>query len=55
MEKEFGRFDIFVNNVGIIKDGLIFRMNEEDFDKVIVINLKGVFLCVRAAVKMMVK
>lgn len=54
-EKEFGRLDILVNNAGITKDGLILRMNEEDFDKVIAINLKGAFLCARAAAKMMVK
>ncbi|WAM35253.1 3-oxoacyl-[acyl-carrier-protein] reductase [Caldicellulosiruptor acetigenus] len=55
VEKEFGRLDILVNNAGITKDGLILRMNEEDFDKVIAINLKGAFLCARAAAKMMVK
>ncbi|ADL42666.1 3-oxoacyl-(acyl-carrier-protein) reductase [Caldicellulosiruptor obsidiansis OB47] len=55
IEKEFGRLDILVNNAGITKDGLILRMNEEDFDKVIAINLKGAFLCAKAAAKMMVK
>lgn len=55
VEKEFGRLDILVNNAGITKDGLILRMDEEDFDKVIAINLKGAFLCARAAAKMMVK
>jgi 3-oxoacyl-[acyl-carrier protein] reductase len=55
VENEFGRLDILVNNAGITKDGLILRMNEEDFDKVIAINLKGAFLCARAAAKMMVK
>lgn len=55
VEKEFGRLDILVNNAGITKDGLILRMNEEDFDKVIAINLKGAFLCSKAAAKMMVK
>ncbi|ADQ07294.1 3-oxoacyl-(acyl-carrier-protein) reductase [Caldicellulosiruptor hydrothermalis 108] len=55
VEKEFGRLDILVNNAGITKDGLILRMNEEDFDKVIAINLKGAFLCARAAARMMVK
>ncbi|WAM30884.1 3-oxoacyl-[acyl-carrier-protein] reductase [Caldicellulosiruptor naganoensis] len=55
IEKEFGRLDILVNNAGITKDGLILRMNEEDFDKVIAINLKGAFLCAKAASKMMVK
>jgi 3-oxoacyl-[acyl-carrier protein] reductase len=53
--KEFGRLDIVVNNAGITKDGLILRMREEDWDAVIGINLKGVFLCSREAVKVMVK
>ena len=55
MVKEFGRLDIVVNNAGITKDGLILRMKEEDWDAVIGINLKGVFLCSREAVKVMVK
>ncbi|BCS81389.1 3-oxoacyl-[acyl-carrier-protein] reductase [Anaerocellum diazotrophicum] len=54
-EKEFGKIDILVNNAGVTKDALILRMNEEDFDKVIAINLKGAFLCARAAAKIMVK
>ena len=53
--KEFGRLDIVVNNAGITKDGLILRMKEDDWDAVISINLKGVFLCSREAVKVMVK
>jgi 3-oxoacyl-[acyl-carrier protein] reductase len=53
--REFGRLDIVVNNAGITKDGLILRMKEEDWDAVIGINLKGVFLCSREAVKVMVK
>ncbi|WPX09852.1 3-oxoacyl-[acyl-carrier-protein] reductase [Anaerocellum danielii] len=55
VEKDFGRLDILVNNAGITKDGLILRMSEEDFDRVIAINLKGAFLCAKAAAKMMVK
>lgn len=53
--KEFGRLDVLVNNAGITKDGLILRMKEEDWDAVIGINLKGVFLCSKEAVKVMVK
>jgi 3-oxoacyl-[acyl-carrier protein] reductase len=53
--KEFGRIDIVVNNAGITRDGLILRMKEEDWDSVISINLKGVFLCSKEAVKVMVK
>jgi 3-oxoacyl-[acyl-carrier protein] reductase len=52
---EFGRIDIVINNAGITKDGLILRMKEEDWDAVININLKGVFLCAKEAVKYMVK
>ncbi|MBZ5665968.1 MAG: SDR family NAD(P)-dependent oxidoreductase [Acidobacteriia bacterium] len=53
--REFGRLDIVVNNAGITKDGLVLRMKEEDWDAVININLKGVFLCSKEAVKVMVK
>jgi len=53
--KEFGRIDVVINNAGITKDGLILRMKEEDWDAVININLKGVFLCSKEAVKYMVK
>ena len=40
---ERGRVDILVNNAGIVKDGLMMRMTEEDFDRVIAVNLKGAF------------
>lgn len=53
--KEFGKIDILVNNAGITKDGLLMRMNEEDFDRVIDINLKGVFNCTKAVTKSMMK
>ncbi len=53
--KEFGRLDVAINNAGITRDGLILRMKEEDWDAVININLKGVFLCSKEAVKLMVK
>ncbi|WAM33086.1 3-oxoacyl-[acyl-carrier-protein] reductase [Caldicellulosiruptor morganii] len=55
IESEFGKLDILVNNAGITKDGLILRMDEEQFDRVIAINLKGAFLCAKAAAKLMVK
>ena len=54
MEK-FGRIDILVNNAGITRDGLILRMKDEDWDLVLSINLKGAFLCTRAALKFMSK
>ena len=53
--KEFGHVDILVNNAGITKDGLLMRMKEEDFDKVIDVNLKGVFNCTKAITKHMIK
>ena len=52
---EFGRIDILVNNAGITRDGLLLTMKEEDFDRVIAVNLKGTFNCCRAAVKKMVR
>lgn len=53
--QEFGQVDIAVNNAGITRDGLLMRMKDEEWDAVININLKGVFLCSRAAVKLMAK
>lgn len=51
----FGRLDILVNNAGITRDQLTMRMTDEDWDAVIDVNLKGVFLCTRAALKYMMK
>jgi len=53
--KEFGRLDILVNNAGITRDSLVLRMKEEDWDAVIDVNLKGVFLCAKEAVRAMAK
>jgi len=53
--KEFGRLDILVNNAGITRDSLVLRMKEEDWDAVIDVNLKGVFLCAKEAIKVMAK
>ncbi len=50
-----GPVDILVNNAGITKDGLLLRMSEEDFDKVMAVNLKGAFLCSQAALKDMMR
>ncbi len=47
--------DVLVNNAGITKDGLLIGMSEEAFSKVIDVNLKGVFNCMRFAAKQMVK
>jgi 3-oxoacyl-[acyl-carrier protein] reductase len=51
----FGRLDILVNNAGITKDNLLIRMKEEEWDDVININLKGVFLCIKAVSRQMMK
>jgi 3-oxoacyl-[acyl-carrier protein] reductase len=51
MRKEFSRIDILVNNAGITRDGLVLRMKEEDWDSVIAVNLKSVFLCSKEALK----
>mgnify|MGYP000937829723 FL=1 len=51
----FRSIDILVNNAGITADSLILRMKEEDFDKVIEVNLKGTFNCIRHAAVYMVK
>ncbi|EHL76853.1 3-oxoacyl-[acyl-carrier-protein] reductase [Bacillus smithii] len=51
----FGGLDILVNNAGITRDNLILRMKEEEWDAVINTNLKGVFLCTKAAARAMMK
>lgn len=53
--RAFGRVDILVNNAGITRDGLLIRMKDEDWDAVLTVNLKGAFLCTRAASKVMTK
>jgi len=53
--EQYGRVDILVNNAGITRDGLLLRMKEEDWDAVLDTNLKGAFLCTRAAAKVMSK
>jgi 3-oxoacyl-[acyl-carrier protein] reductase len=52
--KEFGRLDVLVTCAGIIRDNLLFKMTDEDWDAVIDTHLKGTFLCARAAQKHMV-
>lgn len=51
----FGRIDTLVNNAGITKDNLLMRMKEEEFDKVIGINLKGVFNVTKQVIPYMIK
>jgi 3-oxoacyl-[acyl-carrier protein] reductase len=53
--ERFGRVDVLVNNAGITRDGLVIRMKDEDWDRVLEVNLKGAFLMTRAASKAMVR
>ena len=52
---KLGKIDILVNNAGITQDGLLVRMDEAQWDRVLDINLKGSFLCTRAVAKAMLK
>lgn len=51
----FGTVDVLVNNAGITRDGMLLRMTDEDWDKVLAINLRGAFVCLRAAARYMLK
>ncbi|HLL40166.1 MAG TPA: beta-ketoacyl-ACP reductase [Rubrobacteraceae bacterium] len=51
----FGRIDILVNNAGLLRDNLLFKMTEDDWDKVLDVHLKGSFLCTQAVQKYMVE
>lgn len=53
--ENWGTIDILVNNAGITRDGLLMRMKEEDWDRVLDINLKGVFNCTKAVSRIMMK
>jgi 3-oxoacyl-[acyl-carrier protein] reductase len=53
--EQSGRLDVLVNNAGITIDGLLVRMKEEDWDRVLTINLKGAFHCIQAVAKTMMK
>lgn len=53
--EKYGTVDILVNNAGITRDTLLLRMKEDDFDAVIDTNLRGVYLCTKAALRPMTK
>jgi 3-oxoacyl-[acyl-carrier protein] reductase len=53
--ERLGRIDVLVNNAGITRDGLILRMDDEDFDAVIAVNLKSAFVTIRAASRPMMR
>ena len=55
IQTEFGGLHILVNNAGITRDGLLIRMSEDDWERVVQVNLKGTFLCTRAAAKVMMR
>ena len=55
IKSEFKSLDILINNAGITKDGLFVRMKEDDWDRVLAVNLKGSFLCGQQAAKHMMK
>jgi 3-oxoacyl-[acyl-carrier protein] reductase len=52
--EHFGQLDILVNNAGIIRDNMLYKMGDDDWDKVLNVHLRGAFLCARAAQKLMV-
>jgi len=51
--EKYGRIDVLINNAGIVQDAFVSKMTEEQWDKVININLKGVFNCTQAVVEIM--
>ena len=53
--KRLGRLDVLVSNAGISIDGLLLRVKDDDFDRVLAVNLKGAVACARAAVKVMMR
>jgi 3-oxoacyl-[acyl-carrier protein] reductase len=52
---QLGKLDILVNNAGIIRDNLLFKMTDDEWDRVLAVHLRGAFLCARAAQKPMVE
>ncbi|MFA4992034.1 MAG: 3-oxoacyl-[acyl-carrier-protein] reductase [Candidatus Omnitrophota bacterium] len=52
---KFSKIDILINNAGITRDNLLLRMSEDEWDKVIAVNLKGTFICTKLVSKVMLK
>jgi 3-oxoacyl-[acyl-carrier protein] reductase len=55
IEEELGPVQVLVNNAGVARDALLLRMSEEDFDRVIEVNLKGAWRCIKAVARPMMK
>src|SRR6185503_11293475 len=53
--KRLGRLDILVCSAGISIDGLLLRLKDEDFDRILSVNVKGAVACARAAIKVMMR
>ena len=53
--ERFGRVDVLVNNAGVTRDGLLLRMKDDDWDRVMDVNLRGAFLMTRAVTKTMIR
>jgi 3-oxoacyl-[acyl-carrier protein] reductase len=54
-KQRFGRLDVLINNAGITRDTLLVRMKDEDWDRVMDVNLRGAFFMMRAATKLMMR
>jgi 3-oxoacyl-[acyl-carrier protein] reductase len=53
--QEWGRVDVLVNNAGVVADDLVSQLSEENWDKILDVNLKGAFLCAQAVLRPMLK